>query len=81
MMIHYQTVRKPLNSDLQQWLGQYRDLDRRQINALFLNQLNTPQRNYIRNVYSWSIDRNADGYSVLLTVTNEKQATLAHIMF
>lgn len=80
-MIHYQTIRKPLNSDLQQWLGQYRHLDRRQINGLFLNQLNTPQRNYIRSIYSWSVDRNADGYAVLLTVTNEKQATLAQLMF
>ena len=80
-MIHYQTVRKSLNRDLQQWLGQYRHLDRRQINALFLNQLNAPQRNYIRSIYSWSVERDSNGYSVLLTVTNAKQATLASLMF
>ena len=80
-MIHYQTIRRRLDSDWQLWFRQHWHLDRTQINRVFLKELNTAQRNYIHSVYSWSVDRDRDGYTVLLTVTTAKQATLAQLMF
>lgn len=80
-MIHYQTVRRPLNEDLQQWFSQNTHLTRSHVQKIFFNQMTPAQRKFIHSIYSWGVDRDTGRYYVLLTVTNEKQATLASLIF
>ncbi len=48
----------------------------------FHEQLSSAQREFIQKIFSWYIDFSTSGKPVLeLTVLNEKQATVARMMF
>lgn len=77
-MIHYQTVRRPVCSS---WRYHPSAIARHEANQQFYQTLSSAQKNFLESAYSWTLDRNGIEVYLAVTVTTDRELTLANLLF